>query len=217
MDVRVFYVGHLRVLVYNKTMLCRFYWRSCSLDTLEFHFDTCGSPHLNYMVYDNLYNLSQLGSFAVMKSTSFELSCRKRRKSSIKPPLYLAPSLISSSPLSQNCHISPPLYWPPTYIWNSRIYQIFLIYLAKEACMLILIWLGRKTVSNICIWPEKLYADAAKYGVKTTEKLPNMSVSFDFVNKPPSNKSPFEASKIKRYPWHVGNNIGLWGSSLWKV
>ena len=65
--------------------------------------------------------------------------------------------------------------------------------------MLILACFGIKNVLNLPIPAVKLYLDSAKYGIYETEKLPNISLSPDFVNKPPplSNKPPSGRSEIK--------------------
>ena len=70
--------------------------------------------------------------------------------------------------------------------------------------MLILACFIIKAVSNLRISAVKLYLDSAKYGIKRdkrTEKLPNISLSLDFVNKPPSLLSPpLEGTKLNKPP-----------------
>ena len=77
------------------------------------------------------------------------------RKSSIKP-----------LPSESKFEISPPSLLSPPLIQNSRIYKTFSVYLAIQPYMLILVWFGIKTESNLCIWAGKLCAESAKYGIK---------------------------------------------------
>ena len=60
--------------------------------------------------------------------------------------------------------------------------------------MLNLSCFGIKTVLNLPIPAVKLYLDSAKYGINETKKLLNISLSLDFVNKPPSLISPRSVS-----------------------
>ena len=116
---------------------------------------------------------------------------------------------------------------PPPLMQNSRIYQIFSIYLATQPCMLILIWFGINTVSNLCYpgyqtlprkktflsWESlvprvnlcmscKIVKNNRRIWDKRTEKIQNVSLPLDFVNKPPSLISPLS---IKPPFWRVQN------------